>query len=347
LRALIACTICVTGCAQIFGLEAPGVRGDAAPDEAAPICYGTFTPPGVCFMHEPAGEIDLLPMVSTDDANACSKELTADIGACVIAAQTVRVSAVTRVRGGRPLVLVATELAQITGTLDVAGHLADGAGPGAVASCTFAGMLSKQDGGAGGSFQALGGDGGVGGGGTDSGRAVAVAAPASVRGGCAGQTGGADGTATGIGGDGGGAVWLIAGTIQIMGTIDASGAGGKGAQPMAQGGGGGGAGGMIVLDARLLDAGATSKLFADGGGGGAGASATTAGGDGGESNGAAAAAGGTGPAGVGGAGAHGATLTGERGGNDNAAGAGGGGGAAGWIFANAGAPTSSPPPTAF
>ena len=346
MRALIACTICVAaaGCAQIFGLEAPGVRGDAAPGDAGPFCFGTFTPPGVCFMHEPTGEIDLLPQVSTDDA--CSADLATEIGACVIAAQTVRVSTATRVRGGRPLVLVATERVEITGTLDVAGHLADGAGPGAVASCAFAGMLSKQDGGAGGSYQALGGDGGIGGGGSDSGTAVAVAAPTSVRGGCPGETGGPDtgATATGLGGGGGGAVWLIGGAIAIMGTIDASGSGGKGAQMLQQGGGGGGAGGMIVLDSPMLDAGA-GTIFADGGGGGAGANGA-AGGDGGEPDGAVAAAGGTGPAGAGGAGAHGATLTGERGGNFDTAGAGGGGGAAGWIFAN-GCATCSPAATAF
>ena len=339
------------GCAQIFGLDSPGLRDDAPPvgGDAGPFCYGRFAPAGVCFAHEPAGEVALLPAVSTDDVAACSQDLAMDIGACVIAARTVRVPAVTRVRGGRPLVLVATELVQVTGRLDVAGHLADGAGPGALASCAFGGVLSKQDGGAGGSDQALGGNGGVGGGGTDSGLAVAVAAPTSVRGGCAGQAGGADGvTPTGVGGGGGGAVWLIGGTIQLMGTIDASGAGGKGAQAMEQGGGGGGAGGMVVLDAVTLDVGAASATFADGGGGGAGASGTVAGGDGGESVGTAAAAGGTGPAGPGGAGGHGATLAGERGG-DSGAGAGAGGGAAGWIFTStAVAPgTFSPAPTGF
>lgn len=341
--------VAAPGCAQIFGLEAPGLSEDARVDAAAPLCYGTFTPPGVCFAHEPTGMIALPAMVSTDDAALCSHDLVTEIGACVIARQTIEVSGVTRVHGARPLVLVATELAQITGALDVASHLADGVGPGAVASCTFGGLVSKQDGGAGGSYQALGGDGGVGGGGSDSGTAVAVAAPTSVRGGCTGQTGGADvgATATGLGGSGGGAVWLIGGTIQIMGTIDASGSGGKGAQAMEQGGGGGGAGGMIVLDAPMLDIGATATIFADGGGGGAGASAGAAGGDGGESNGATGAAGGTGPAGPGGAGAHGATLAGERGGNSGA-GAGAGGGAAGWVFArSSGSGSVSPAPTTF
>ena len=346
MRVLIAVVACA-GCNQIFGLDPPGtVPPDMGPgsDVDTTACFGKFGSfsQGVCLKTQPSGMLDLPATISTDDP--CSTNVL-DPNLCVLDARTIRISGTTRVRGTRRLILVAADTLIITGTLDAASHLADGAGPGAEA-CTFAAAPSKQDGGAGGSFQALGGSGGVGGGGSDAGTPLAVPVPDNVAGGCGGQNGGADtgATATGTGGAGGGALWLIAGgTIQVDGSVNASGAGGRGAQDMEQGGGGGGAGGMIVLDAPTLAIAPTSKLFADGGGGGGGATATAAGSAGSEADGIAPAAGGTSPAGAGGAGAHGAVLVGTTGDNANT-GAGGGGGGAGWIFIRAG---NTPPAAAF
>jgi hypothetical protein len=94
-----------------------------------------------------------------------------------------------------------------------------------------------------------------------------------IHGGCAGGKGGAGmmaGTGA-LGGDGGGAIYLIAGVrIDVVGSIEASGAGGRSCGGNSDGGGGGGSGGLIGLDAPLVMLSDTAVVIANGGGGGAG-----------------------------------------------------------------------------
>ena len=83
------------------------------------------------------------------------------------------------------------------------------------------------------------------------------------------------GTRPGAFGPGGGAVYLIANTLVVNGTINASGGGGAGALTGMDGmdgggGGGGGAGGFIGLDAPTVTVNAAGQIFANGGGGGEG-----------------------------------------------------------------------------
>ena len=247
-------------------------------------CYG---PSGwqVCLAAAPGGQISLPGAIDTDKSSLCLQAqppswTATQPAACIIVGDIVTVSS-TSVTGARPLVLVAQTRITVTGLLDAASHRSSGAvgaGAGSPGDCRpFAsspGAGPPGGGGAGGSFAFPGGNGGTGDSVNQPGGQAAsaiVGSPARLRGGCAGQPGG--GGSANDGGVGGGAVYLVsAGTISVTGTIDVSGAGGKG-RNAEHGGGGGGSGGMIVLHAASIATMQGTLLIADGGGGGGGSSA--------------------------------------------------------------------------
>lgn len=270
-----------------------------------------------------------------------------------------------RVIGPRPLLIVSWSSITIAGAIDAGSHLGikDAAahvaetlwfGAGANQGCEASAGRDGGDatsggsgGGGGGSMQAVGGSGGRGGRtgvpGGAGGQAMAVA----LHGGCPGGDSGTGGSiivppaTTGSrahGGAGGGAIRLVAhDSIEVTGSISASGAGGAGA-PLASacGGGGGGSGGYIGLEAPVVTLG--GSITANGGGGGGGGSPGIAGNDGADgavgiepAPGGAAASTGCGQ--PGGAGAAAATLGGAAASDASPCngGGGGGGGASGFI----------------
>jgi len=212
--------------------------------------------------------------VDTDSSTMCDQHNDQKLAFCVLATTrlTIPSGQTIRAHGARPVVLVSTTSITLAGTVDVSSNrLASAQARGAGASpsdCGFMAMPPEgQGGGYGGSFGGKGGDGEPVGTTTGSVAAPAFAIPpTALRGGCPGADGA---NAGGRGGDGGGAVALIAGlSIQLDGTVNASGAGGRGAPASKRGGGGGGSGGMIVIDAPLIESAGTA--FANGGGGGQG-----------------------------------------------------------------------------
>jgi hypothetical protein len=240
--------------------------------------------------------------------------------------------------GARPLALAATRTMKIAGTLDLSSRrdrlLLPGAGSNPAAGLCSS-MRDPADsegaggggGGAGGTLGAAGGNGGVGANGARDGGLPeeAIATSAILRGGCDGQPGGAGGGAGGDKGLGGGAVYLAASSIQISGSVLASGSGGGGAAAFFDGGGGGGSGGMIVVQSASLQV--SGLLLATGGGGGQGGDNNSVGAGGADPVSAAAAAGGTGINAGGPGGAGGTDLAGSAGSGHLNGGGGGGGGA--------------------
>jgi hypothetical protein len=345
---------------------------DAAPDavhDSAPsvgLCFGTGIV-HVC-LASPATSALMISKragIDTDDPTTCAA-ITSSDDYCVIAATAITIQATLRATGSRPLVLVASDSIAITaspaGVVDVASHRGADMGAGAERGACSSGVAATSvdrvgGGGAGGSFIGSGGDGGASGNGGVGGRsAAAVASVTALRGGCPGQDGaGAHG---GVKGHGGGAVFLIAGnTIDMKGTINASGGGGGGgdvgsADP--SGGGGGGAGGMIGFDAPTILAG--GLVLASGGGGGQGSIDIAEGGPGADPDSPTAARGGTaGPGNSiganGGNGSSNAVMADGVDGRDaqfSGVGGGGGGGGAGLVKVPAGVdlgPNASPPPS--
>jgi hypothetical protein len=331
-------------CSQIDAAAVDGVIGSDGP-----FCYdGILGISQLCFSGPPTGTTTLPSPVST--ASCATLVAVGGSGpdtACVIAADTIRISGTTQVSGPIPLVLFATTAitVDLDGVLDASSHVSNNAvgGPGAnYTDCgtTLGGMaggtMKGAGGGAGGSFLGTGGNGGGGAGADNGGRAVAEPNPAVLHGGCPGGDGGADrnGVGPGAHGNGGGAIYLMSpGTIAIHGAIDASGAGGgKADASVSAGGGGGGSGGMIVLHAGTLIA-SNGKLLASGGGGGGGGDSASPAGmgyDGNDPNPTTplvAALGGSGNA-SGGSGGNGSALNaaGITGGASTASGGGGGGG---------------------
>lgn len=350
------CSYTDTNCAsgQIYGDNSGGLSGICVGDEPPPdggtdggnkTCYGAMN--GLvrpCFRPAPTGDVMLTTAINTTNDARCSRDVTdVPAGLCVIAGATITVpaGATIEVTGDKPLVLVATDSIRITGTLDAASHRSTtspdmhgqaGAGSDPTDGCAPGNLPGISGGGAGGSFIALGGTGGAG---TGAGGQPGTARALALRGGCRGQ----DAQGTGLmalGGRGGGAVYLIATTITIEGTINASGEGGhRGISPGDSPGGGGGSGGLIGLDAMTIDN-TNGTVFANGGGGGEGSGNGASGNHGADPNSVAPAIGGTGGGGGnGGAGGAGGTGGGNAtGGNGQSAagnGGGGGGGAAGVI----------------
>jgi hypothetical protein len=208
------------------------------------------------------------------------------------------------------------------------GGYAGATGSGANATGPGAGVGGTNTSGAGGGGNGgSGGSGGAGGAGAagNSGPAIGMSFAVLEGGGGGGASEGAGGR--GRGGGGGGAVQLISNTKIVLnsGGIDVGGCGGDSGQGNGQdGGGGGGAGGTIILEAPVIEGGAT--LAANGGGGGAGSNSSSETGQPGQFNRTLALGGlsvnGNGAGGDGGAGA---TARGENGQSDNHAGGGGGG----------------------
>ncbi len=214
--------------------------GGGPPIDAAPACFGaTGSLVTLCLIGAlpPTFTVATATTLDTGTSPLCAPTTGASAAAsCVIAAETIAITARLTVTGPRPLILAADTI-RITGAgiLDVASHRVGTRGPGAdPTACTAGTAASSYGGGAGGSFTGAGGGGGT----PTGGSAGAVTAtPTSLRGGCPGGTGGR--TAGGTGGRGGGAVALIArGDLTIAGVVNASGAGGRGATASIDGGGG-------------------------------------------------------------------------------------------------------------
>ncbi|HEY5922702.1 MAG TPA: hypothetical protein VIV11_13565 [Kofleriaceae bacterium] len=332
--------------------DADVVPNDAPADVAMPTtdalaCFGSGLST-ICIV-APTGPLTV-PMPTTLDTGTSPMCLpysgTHPGEFCVIAGTTVDVTSTLVVRGARPLVVIASGVLTISGTISVASRRA-GAIRGAGANPTVCGApqaATAMEGGAGGSFGGRGGTGGLGEEAPPGPAAAPAVSTATVlRGGCRGGNG-----TSGAGGDGGGALYLIAGgSIAIMGgTINASGAGGGRSTENNEGGGGGGSGGMIALEAPTVSN-VGGQVFANGGGGGGGNESSEHGGE--AMSALVAAPGGRDldHSGDGGDGSAGATLTGGDG-QDGTDGGGGGGAGAGVIRVFADQPIGgsvSPPPT--
>ena len=270
---------------------------------------------------------------------------------CFIVGTTIDTSMDIKVRGARPLVLVATDALMIDKHLDVAGHrtqaLAAGANWSGCGSASFpsAGMngSSGGGGGAGGTDITVGGSGGAG----DNGQAAAgiasntvLAAPSILHGGCPGSDGGVGSSGPqGIGAAGGGALYLAAGnSITISSIVNASGAGAS-AGGHSTGGAGGGSGGTIIMYAPAIVA-TDAVLIANGGGGAGGGDANSNGSSGSDAMIAMPTMqppGGAGPSPGAGGGGPGYSIMGGASigmGGNSGDGGGGGGGGAGYIRSN-------------
>ncbi|HSR97104.1 MAG TPA: hypothetical protein VLM79_08650 [Kofleriaceae bacterium] len=327
-----------------------GAGADAPSDVGAP-CYGP-PPFTVCFATAPTRmiKVDTDTTFNTDTESSvgtqltCATPMSGGTGYCVLAAETIIISAHLRAEGHKPLFLVAADSIEVSTSafIDVGSHRlpteSRGAGARSEEVCTYGEEAGFGGGGAGGSFLGRGGAGGNGGGVAGGGKPGDPSSPpTTLLGGCPGKNGigrtfSAD---LGHGGLGGGAVYLIArNSITVTGDIDAGGEGGSGAGnkdggELGAGGGGGGAGGMIGLHAGSITV--TGALIANGGGGGessgavmgttgAGADAVTTRAAAGGDTDTGAANGGNGSAGA-------ANGLGSRGGDSNDGGGGGGGGA--------------------
>jgi hypothetical protein len=306
-----------------------------APPIDANVCFGSGLLV-VCMTNPLTGTVNLetAGQINTDSSPSCSADVTSPSGLCVIAGDTINVTAAISATGSRPLVLVANTITIAGGgSLDVASHRGGQVGASANSVLCDPGTApGTSRGGYGGSFGGQGGNGGSGSGGGGGGTAGATQTATVVRGGCAGSGGG--GGNPGVLGNGGGAVYLIATTsITVDGTINASGGGATGGNNGDSGGGGGGSGGMIGLDAPTIGGGGGGRIVANGGSGGEGSGDSTGGNDGNDPN---PATPGTAPAGGGGAstgggnGGGGSTGTPGNGGTGNN-GLDGGGGAGGGV----------------
>jgi hypothetical protein len=226
---------------------------------------------------------------------------SAPVGLGVFAAKTIDIplGITLKVKGSRALVLLASESAQVQGTIDAiatgqiagSGGFAGGAGnqPGK-GSC--GGQVGKGDfdGNSCGSGSGGGGHGGSGGDGGDS----TCASPKNHQGGSGGANtcgsadlvplvGGSGGAGAGPlvgasspdpslgpGGGGGGAVQISAGVSIKVGPGGINAGGDGGGQSTSAGGAGGGAGGAILLEAPKVALNTGGTLAANGGGGGGG-----------------------------------------------------------------------------
>ncbi len=299
-------------------------------------------------------------------------------GAKIIWVHQLRVQAgvTLRLTGTAPVVIVATNMITIDGTVDASSRGAaslvnDGAGASPTAIClpTVAGngapCSQGGSGGGGGGFGTFGGNGGYGGvgqncvagqdgNGISGGAGGPVSAVTTIRGGCNGGAGAIGNAAgPGLGGRGGGAVYLVARdqvTVSATGKVLAGGAGGRAATAGRSAGGGGGSGGMIRVAGNLVTV--AGVLAANGGGGGGGCNGNPAmPGQDGHPNDTVALGGAKESAGEdGGAGAF--LTTNAVGGGDAGRGGGGGGGGVGVIQLQTGFTppvtsnaTLSPPPT--
>lgn len=259
-----------------------------------------------------------------------------------------------KVRGSRPLVIVATRDVTLNGKIDASAG--DNAGPGGAAAATGTGKGvdgakngNDASGGGGAGHASVGGVGGTRNA-TTGGAAGPVtnanAKAAALVGGSGGGHGGGflldicTDKARGRGGAGGGAVQISSiGKILVSGTggIDVGGGGGNGGckdnggSDAYSGGGGGGAGGTVVLESVTgVELASLSLIAAGGGGGGEGGKNNDNGQDGQNAPYSTSAANGAGNGGAGGTGIGTAALPPMPGIFGDSAG--GGGGAAGRLF---------------
>jgi len=366
----------LVGCSFDQGVIARGDAGgstaDATPDALAGTCHATFLDVCGAPMPDRGLRIAGAETIDTDTDPRCSE--LAQVGGmpvCFIYATSVVIDpgGSLTATGSRPLAIASASVMTIAGTIDVSSRRGAKPGPAASdAACAFASAPEADTGGggggAGGSFGAAGGAGGTGD--TDNsqgndGSAIAGLPGTAVtltvlRGGCRGQAGANEDDSGGKGGEGGhsgGALYLYATrSIQLTGTIRATGAGGSGGQVQA-GGGGGGSGGLVVIESDAIALGGNASISANGGGGGEGGARVAQspvngqpGADG--ALGTTPAAGGIGTDnrfGYGGAGGAGATAAAP--GTSSVVGGGGGGGAVGIIkligLASGNAVVSPPP----
>jgi hypothetical protein len=327
---------------------------DAPPPPDAALCYGSIV--HLCF--DSPSVIPTTPknlMEDTDidtdsmDPAICNQANSVKGSYCVFAGAgfSLMMGRKITAHGGKPLVLLSTQMMTLDGDVDVSSHhmgpqpKGPGADPTAVGACTILVAATMNAGAAGGSFGTRGGFGsdavptsGLQG---QPGSAIAEF-PVPLRGGCPGGDSAVGGAGSeGHGGDGGGAIAILGAPIQINGKIDASGGGGHGGAAglvgvQGGGGGGGGTGGMIVLDSPMaLSLGARARIWANGGGGAQGGAPLTGGNNGNESTDpgtAAPASNGSPNGGNGGAGSLGSNG-GAAGVGDAVTGGGGGGGGGG------------------
>ena len=253
-------------------------NGDCLQEVDAANCVGV-APYMVCVTTTPTMAVTL---THVDTTGGCDETITLGRELCVVEGTDVTVAQHVTVRGTRPLVLFATGTLTVTaaGDLDASGTTSEG-GAGADLDCNTGTASTSAGGdgggGAGGSFGTIGARGGNGGGGSQGSLAGATIVPPSLQGGCSG-TDGSDGMTAGTHGSrgfGGGGIYLVAaGTLEIDGVVNASGAGGARGLATKGGAGGGGSGGMIVLYAPTLVVQPSAQIFANGGGGGGGANNT-------------------------------------------------------------------------
>ena len=278
--------VCQRAAGQCAGEDA-GTEPITTADARA--CWGIDQEP----FFEICPPADVMPRavtsINTMSNTACSFVMPMDAARgrpelCVIVTNDTMVNSVIRFAGPRPIVVVVRGelvIAQL-GTLDVAGRRDDlvttavAAGSNVIACQGVAGPGSggtdSGGGGPGGSFGARGGDGG----GRNSDNMLAIAKQAipnpTFRGGCAGGLGGDNRFGSGgtLNGNSGGAIYILASSLRVDGTINANGGGGRASVPLAvgTGGSGGGSGGMILLwSPTTMQLGANARIMALGGGG--------------------------------------------------------------------------------
>ena len=195
---------------------------------------------------------------------------TIDSSVCAVVASEIDIEGPVVVTGPLPLVLVATRVINVSGSLSLSSSPSStGAGADWAACDTLPLAGSANGGGGAGGTLDPSFPGGYGGASQNAG--VPPRSPTtpyvSLHGGCQGGT---DSSAALSPTDSGGAVYLMAPTISVTGAIEANGADGAGGSSGAGGGYGGGSGGMIVLDAATIAPGGGMFRALGGGGGGGG-----------------------------------------------------------------------------
>jgi hypothetical protein len=269
-------------CGKVAPLGGVAMEADMLPDMFATVgdvvinnqatldgSAGTITGvPGSAFTHSIVDNKALFRFKSLE-VNANVK-LVGNGAIVLIADGTITINAVLDAKG--PCVNMNNDNAATPGP----GGFPGATGSGSNATGTGGGVGGTNTSGAGGGGN--GGSGGSGGPGMmgargEGGMAVGMSFAMLVGGYGGGASDGAGGR--GRGGGGGGAIQLVSNTkIALMsGGIDVGGCGGDSGQGNGgDGGGGGGAGGTIILEAPVIEGGAT--LAANGGGGGGGSNST-------------------------------------------------------------------------
>src|SRR5262245_20265044 len=207
-----------SGAAPDADTEAPdggAVDASVPPVDASPCVEGGFV--RLCLTELPTGPFTVVTslQLDVDRDSRCASFTPSNPAWCVISGTRITVAAGVTLSGistihRRALVLIATEVIQIDGTLDVASHIVNtrmhvqGAGAQATECVNPSGAV-WPGGGAGGSFRSRGGNGGTA---LNMGAAgIAAAATTALdklRGGCAGGSGGpSDPNPGGQGGEGG------------------------------------------------------------------------------------------------------------------------------------------------